>query len=355
MRHIKYDEKTLEERRKLSYEDFKEKNDRFYESLREQGVPDEVIAKKKMMQDLKDTFTFLINHKKDFKLASVNGHYKLKSKFVGNTDTYSKDEYQYSDMNFIKKIKSHVKKNKIHLDSKFADNQVMPSDVKYVAVNVVPENARYEHCGEVDINEAYWITAYKLGIIDKAIYDEGKKTNGLAKGIRVASLGALAKKEVVYTYEKGELVGQEDKQSPLFQNLWFTICKHIGDVMTEVANVLGDDFLFYWVDGVYFKNPSKNKDIVQNIFAKHGYGSDYLNVPLVEYNEQGFNVRKKLDNGSMEIKKFTFPNYHKKNREHKLFNSSSFSMKELRKVAEEIMDEGKDVVEELDKEFEGMD
>ena len=40
--------------------------------------------------------------------------------------------------------------------------------------------------------------------------------------------------------------------------------------MDEISIAIGKDFIFYWVDGIYFKN-EKNKEIIQNILNNYNY------------------------------------------------------------------------------------
>ena len=69
------------------------------------------------------------------------------------------------------------------------------------------------------------------------------------------------------------------------QAIYKNICKETGNIMTEVAEAIGDYFIFYWVDGIYFKKEPK---IPEN----------YLNpsVQVVEYIFNKYNLDFKIKN-----------------------------------------------------------
>ena len=45
--------------------------------------------------------------------------------------------------------------------------------------------------------------------------------------------------------------------------------------MHKVIDELKSDFIFYWVDGIYFKNTPENVSKAMNIFIENGYNSKF--------------------------------------------------------------------------------
>jgi hypothetical protein len=60
--------------------------------------------------------------------------------------------------------------------------------------------------------------------------------------------------------------------------------------MQEVKKVLGKDFYFYWVDGIYFKNTPENIELVKNMFTEKKYECKHENVGKIEFLENEFKV-----------------------------------------------------------------
>lgn len=199
---------------------------------------------------------------------------------------FSRSNLTNQDLVFIKKVKRHVLKNKIYVN--FLD-QYFPSDISYMDVNPNLQNQKFPNAIEIDVNEAYWKTAYILGIIDEAIYEEGKKGK-LGKYTRLVALGALAKRVTKFVYVDGKFSHKEEVRSELTENVWYSICKRLSDVMQGAKKILGDDYLFYWVDGIYFINTKANRKKITKYFLKNGYTSKEVETFMVGFGVKWFAV-----------------------------------------------------------------
>ena len=79
------------------------------------------------------------------------------------------------------------------------------------------------------------------------------------------------------TYEGEKLIDVKIKENEKNRAIWFNICKKLDEIMMEVAEAIQDYFLFYWVDGIYFKKDDniKNDDlqpsiqVIKLIFENH--------------------------------------------------------------------------------------
>lgn len=203
-----------------------------------------------------------------YKLIRVNNTYTLVSERFGVKK--SKNNYLApSELNFIRKVKRYVQ-NKADLSAFFV--RVDERDIKYVSISEKLNSGEIKDVIQIDADEAYWIMALNKGVISQEIYEEGKKDGGkLTKYGRLVALGSLAKKEYTYEFNKKSLFIKSVERSYATENVWFTICNELAQLMQEASKIAGDDFIHYWVDGIYLKNnPTKVKQI-NELFYKNGF------------------------------------------------------------------------------------
>jgi hypothetical protein len=80
----------------------------------------------------------------------------------------------------------------------------------------------------------------------------------------------LATQTAIYQFINGKAINFKVKSIPDQRNIFLFCCYEIGRIMDEISIAIGKDFIFYWVDGIYFKN-EKNKEIIQNILNNYNY------------------------------------------------------------------------------------
>lgn len=240
---------------------------------------------------------------KNYTIKVINGNYELISETL-NHKTRRKFTYTSDELLFIRSVRQHILKNEIYSDPKFTENQLFPEDVHYIKVARVPIGKTFDNVCEVDINQAYWETAYLLGIVDEKIYRTGSKGN-ISKQARLTALGSLAKKTYLHHFKGVKLIETSVNREPLLENLWFTICKRVSDVMHEVIEAVGKDFIFYWVDGIYMTNTPENVTKAMTTFLNKGYTSKFKMIKQIYFHEKGFSVN---DTGDIK-REFNFPNY----------------------------------------------
>ena len=277
---------------------------------------------------------------KEFTIEVVNGNYTLISDLF-KAKTFRKSEYTVDELRFIKEVRRHIIKNEVYLQPQFQENQIFSEDVHYVRVARVPLGKKFDNICEVDNDQAYWETAYQLGIVPEKLYVKGCKGN-ISKKCRLTALGSLARKKYKYTYKGDKLVDKIIDSEPLLENLWFTICKRVSDVMHEVINSLGKDFIFYWVDGIYFNNTPKNVTKVMGIFLDWGYNTKFKKINNIQFHEKGFTVN---DYGTIK-REFTYPNYNKRGK--KIDYAENFKLAEF---ANRVINNNVDLVDEIKKDF----
>lgn len=231
---------------------------------------------------LKDKCNFLYQTGQPFVLVKTGGSYKLDSGMFKQSAV--KGGFSPDDLNFIKRVKKYILENDI--PDKFVDVDYLDSKIDYIDVGVFESGVVLEDLLEIDINGAYWETAYILGVISKPIYERGKEVD---KKVRLASLGSLAKKKDVWIYD-GKKMRREVIRSYQTENIWFAICKRVSDVMQEAVKLIGKDFVFYWVDGIYIRNDKSLLGSLISLFASYGYETKVKSIHKVEFKEVSFDV-----------------------------------------------------------------
>jgi hypothetical protein len=139
-------------------------------------------------------------------------------------------------------------------------------------INNHGEYFEFENTYEVDITKAYYQTAFNLGFISEKFFE---KCLNLRKSWRLRLLGSIATKKHIEIYENGQLVDIQVKENPLLNTVWRTITAEVDECMNYCCNTIYDDFLMYWVDGIYFQEKENhtdlNRKIVSSIMHQFGY------------------------------------------------------------------------------------
>jgi len=128
----------------------------------------------------------------------------------------------------------------------------------------------------IDINDCYWQTAFNMGYISEKTY-LGGKVNPKWKVGRNASIGSLAKTEVITTYKNGEIArdiyGKVKKRivepEKNLQHIRHNIVGFVCDMFMDLVDYLGSDFCMYLTDCVF--TTIENKSKVEEFFKAYGY------------------------------------------------------------------------------------
>lgn len=135
-------------------------------------------------------------------------------------------------------------------------NKITLGEVKYYEV-VSKEDFVSKEIYNIDLTSAYLHVLKNENIISDDLY---KKLNKLPKIDRLGIVGMLASKKHVY-YMKGDNIEDleiiEDKG---LSNLFFYCVFKTHEIMTEIKKILGESFVFIWVDGIYFTDQEKIKE-----------------------------------------------------------------------------------------------
>jgi len=232
---------------------------------------------------IKDKCLFLYGKGEPFTLIKTGGSYKLESRLFNNKAV--RGGFSMEDVRFIKSVKQYVMKNDVA--EKFIGTDYLAKKIFYLQVNKYVEGEVLNDVVEIDIDRAYWETAYLMGVISKAIYVKGCEID---KRVRLAALGSLARRKEVWEFNGKVMKKKKDERSYATENVWFAICRRVSDVMQECVKLAGDAFVFYWVDGIYVRNDAQTIGKIMQCFGKYGYESKTKHIEEIVFHNNKFDV-----------------------------------------------------------------
>ena len=215
----------------------------------------------------------IIKQYKDAKLDFQIKHSNYNTQIIG-TDTVLK--FIQTEHN----TRVFVAYNKIVKDLKASDKTVEILQGEWSTENFNSKNGlkpcSYKKVLNLDITSAY---PYCLFINKLITLDTFNYLMGLPKTERLPAIGMIAKKSVWIDYKKGKATNW-DLQSGEYANIFFYVINQITDLMEWAADIAGDHFLFYWVDGIFLKPTISKKKLqeITGIFAEQGYYYKYESV-----------------------------------------------------------------------------
>ena len=138
------------------------------------------------------------------------------------------------------------------------------------------QNVFYQSCFNIDLSSAYAYCLLNNGLITKKTFNYLMK---LPKMERLTSVGMLATSHVKYFYSGGKCVNFQPYREPTAQ-IFFFLIDEINYLMQDIKWILGNDFIFYWVDGVFMKPTTSKKKIqdVENLLTSLSYPYKYEKV-----------------------------------------------------------------------------
>jgi hypothetical protein len=147
------------------------------------------------------------------------------------------------------------------------------SELKYFnfAHDEILKRAKGKQIYNIDIKSAYASNLLANKIITQPTFNY---MSSLSKKNRLAAVGMLAsKKDVLHYDENGKCISHEVLTKPT--DNWFYYCVlETQKLMLDVKDICGGDFLFYWVDGIFFTNRDHEIPIsnyLQNKGYKHSF------------------------------------------------------------------------------------
>ncbi len=204
---------------------------------------------------------------------------------LGKYSSYIKTLKNGVKYKFITKLqskKTFIGYAKILKDLKREEISVLLSDLKD---NIHEKNNRYYSQGSytsvdydnaicVDLNSAYLQALFNLSLITKDTKNWIEKN--LNKSERLVCVGMLAKQKEILHFKDGKI--QQDYKEPSKNRFLFNaVIQEVSNVMMKVKSNHINDFVAYWVDGIYLKNEWIALDVV-NEFERAGFPCKIENI-----------------------------------------------------------------------------
>lgn len=166
---------------------------------------------------------------------------------------------------------------------------------------------------EADITKAYYRGMYLLGWIDSSFY---YKCITLDKADRLILVGSIATVVTIEEYENGRLIHSEIEYNELFRLAWFKLCSYVDSALLSLKmqfdSISKDIFLFYWVDGIYFRdfctpvNGYTWKNTFEELKKVFGFDWEIQKLKSFQLENRGEGMKIKLTKRNGEEKTF-FP------------------------------------------------
>jgi hypothetical protein len=212
------------------------------------------------------------------------------------------DLYLLSSKQPFKVFAAHAKVKKAVKNSGLEFPDLTDADLKYYQISKRLKPGNFGNVFCIDIRAAYPTALKNIGFIDAETYEYLMKQD---KQTRLTACGMLAGTKHVFKYNGAELLDFEiiEKETkPVFLAAVATI----DEILEKTAEIAGNDFLFFWVDGIYLKSAAKLEKI-RELWRSYCYEftEEILNNFVVSANDRGKLFVNFEKNG--KIKKFNLP------------------------------------------------
>ena len=154
-----------------------------------------------------------------------------------------------------------------------------PPKVKSYPVNEYNDkfNQLEKKMTATDVQHAYWRIAFNLGVISENTYRKGLDED--LKVVRLSALSTLGSGKDYQLIKDGKivdsfvLIGEDRIFHDLYSAIRYTCFKH----MQKLKSMLGDDFIAYRTDCIYYVDSLENRKMVNDYFTKHNLETVQLN------------------------------------------------------------------------------
>lgn len=158
----------------------------------------------------------------------------------------------------------------------------------------------------IDIKSAYATILYQDGFINRKLYNY---VCSLPKKDRLAAIGMLASRKATFKHNSvGAITSFSETINPLSPFFFYCVQK-TENIIREVRNEFcKKDFLFSWVDGIYYGNPDDDYESVIRLWLRQQYGLESTFKELTNFDVQSKRRHYKISfNEGDEKKVFNIP------------------------------------------------
>lgn len=248
---------------------------------------------------------------------------------VGNEKYYYGGiKYKLSEFHLQRKLKKeildNIEKNNIKVP-KYSNDHI--NYMRYSPdLGVMDTTSSSLNIREYDISKAYYVCAYRLGYIGNEMFE---KCMNLTKDQRLRFIGSIATVKRTYTKKGYKVLKHKHKFNRKLRYVWFHICKYVDECLNELRSMVGENFIMYYVDGIYLKkyHDADMSDVSDNQsfdfidysemikYVSEKYGFHFKEVPSLGYRievepNRGYRqvIVCKKENGKVKEKEFTMKN-----------------------------------------------
>lgn len=112
------------------------------------------------------------------------------------------------------------------------------------------ESCTIDRVYNIDLKSAYATILYKEEIISQ---DTFNYLSRLPKHDRLAAVGMLASKKKSFSFDRFGTIRTYEETISKLENFFYYAVQRTFEIMCELRAILGQDYLFTWVDGIYFR------------------------------------------------------------------------------------------------------
>lgn len=156
------------------------------------------------------------------------------------------------------------------------------------------ESKSYEESNvqSLDLNNAYARCLWNSGLINWNMY---QMLINAKKEVRLRVIGMLARRQDIKIYEYGETTRFQHSYKTKYHSLFQYAEKRVAQDMVYMKQILTDKyFIFYWVDGIFYKGNTPKATIKElerylngEILPRTNYEFKFEKVPYLKYYKEG--------------------------------------------------------------------
>lgn len=171
-------------------------------------------------------------------------------------------------LNFIKETKHEVCDNSERLNLK----KCRPEYFEFK----LTKDRSVVNCVEIDINSAYWQTAYKVGLITETTYLKGLQ---VPKEIRLMAFGSAATLRDCFVFDGVEYTDVYIETNEWGRIAFFHVSKIVSELIQRILDKIPGVFAIYWVDAIFIRE--WYKQYVTDELEASGYSYKIKDIPRI--------------------------------------------------------------------------
>ncbi len=245
------------------------------------------------VEKAKNAIEFLKTSKKPFQVIMTN--YTINIKGAVNYK-FMKEERSFKFFSMYNKLKKEVSEYLLK-------NEI--SQCKNIFYYDIAPKLDFEEkqVFNVDLTSAYLHVLKNEKIISQVLFEE---LNALDKQDRLSIVGMLASKKSVYSFnESGNIYNFEIIEDKALRNVFFHCVNITFLIMQEIKNLIGESYIYSWVDGVYFTNEMDNF-LIEDYLINIKYPFKCETLENFTYKNEKDHVKIEFDKG-IKTKTFHIP------------------------------------------------